>query len=41
MDELSVCEIEAIKCEIINTINWDDYEEEPVYVCFCIPIVWF
>ena len=40
--ELSICEIERIRAEIINSINWDDYEkEEELFFCFCIPIDWF
>ncbi len=35
MDELSICEIEAIRSEIINSMNWDDYVEEEENLCCC------
>jgi hypothetical protein len=42
MDELSICEIEAIRADIINSMNWSDYEEEEeLFFCFCIPINFF
>ena len=34
MDEISICEIERIRAEIINDLNWDDYEEEESCCCF-------
>jgi hypothetical protein len=38
MDELSICEIESIRAEIINSMNWDDYvEEEEQLFCCCFP----
>jgi len=37
MDELSICEIEAIRAEIINSMNWDDFEEEEQLFCCCFP----
>lgn len=33
MDEISICEIERIKAQIINDLNWDDYEEEEESFC--------
>jgi hypothetical protein len=38
--ELSICEIERIKAEVINSLDWSDYEEEEeeIYFCFCFPI---
>ncbi len=41
MDELSICEIEVIRADIINSMNWSDYEEEELFFCFCIPINFF
>ena len=26
--EVGICEVERIKCEIVNSLNWSDYEEE-------------
>ena len=40
--ELSICEIERIRAEIINSMNWDDYieeeEEEELWFC-CFPFL--
>ena len=38
MDELSIVEIERIKCQIINEMQWSDeeQEEEENYYCCCI-----
>jgi len=36
MDELSIIQIERIKCEIINSMNYEnDYEEEEDEVLCC------
>jgi len=43
--EIGICEVERIKCEIVNSFQWSDYEdddeEEELYFCFCIPINFF
>ena len=33
--ELGLCEIEAIKAEIINSMDWSDEEEEDEKLFFC------
>jgi len=32
MEELSICEIERIRADIINSMNWEE-EEEDIYCC--------
>ena len=43
MDEIAICEIERIKSELINSINWSSEEEEEqekdYYFCYCIPCI--
>jgi hypothetical protein len=41
MDEISICEIERIKAQIINELNWDDYEEEDEVLCCCFSFFHF
>lgn len=37
-NELSICEIERIKAQVINELEWDKefYEEEEPTYCCCI-----
>lgn len=32
--ELSICEIERIRAEIINSMDWEEEEEELWFCCF-------
>jgi len=31
--ESSICEVERIKAEIINSMDWSDEEEEEIFCC--------
>ncbi len=42
MDEIGIVELERIKSELINSINWsseEDEEEKDYYFCYCIPCI--
>tara|TARA_Y100001963_G_scaffold132756_1_gene191692 strand:+ start:208 stop:336 length:129 start_codon:yes stop_codon:yes gene_type:complete len=39
--ELSICQIEAIRAEIVNSMNWDEEEEEEELWFCCIPFFHF
>ena len=42
--ELTICEVEILRANIVNSMQWSDYEdddEEELYFCFCIPINFF
>ena len=41
--ESSTSQIEAIRADIVNSMQWSDYEEEEeeLYFCFCVPINFF
>ena len=42
MNEIGIVELERIKSELINSINWSSEEEEEekdYYFCYCIPCI--
>ena len=42
MDEIALCDIEIIKMQIVNELNWSDYEdEEDEVLCCCFSFFHF